>query len=265
MNTEIKIIKGDSAKELGKIKPESVHLVVTSCPYDKLREYNGHNEWDFELTALRLFKVLVPGGILCWNVNDSVINGAETLTSSKQKIFFVESAGFRLHDTMIWSKSAISTPDPTRYHQCFEYVFILSKGPLRCFNPIRDKRNTYAGKTAFGMNTKRERNGELKPIRNRTTYSEFGVRTNVWHGLTRSQEEPCKRLDHHAMMPRWLARDLIRSFSNEGDVVLDPFAGSGTSGWEAYEMCRHAILIDKDLASFKMMTNRKSKLQPRLI
>lgn len=264
--TTIKIIQGDSATKLFDIPPNSVHLVVTSPPYDDLRSYNGHHEWDFPKTAREIHRILVPGGVLCWDVADSVIDGQETLTSSKQKIFFVEKAKFHLHDTMIWEKPISSMPDASRYFQVFEYVFVLSKGgPPRVFNPIHDRRNIWAGKSAFGQNSKRQRNGDIKPMRQRGLYSEFGMRGNVWYGNTRSQEEPCKALKHHAMMPRWLAKDLIASWSQEGDTVLDPFGGSGTVGWQARQAGRNAILIDKDPAAVKLMRSHANKLQPELV
>lgn len=263
--TEIKIIHGDSACMMTSMDSESIHLCVTSPPYDKLRDYGNH-AWDFENTARQLFRVMVPGGIVCWNVNDSVIDGCETLTSCKQKIFFAEQAGFRVHDTMIWEKTHVGTPDSTRYHQMFEYIFILSKGAPRVFNPIKDRKNIWAGlNPAFGKNTKRKPNGEMRTLTSRAICDEFGLRKNVWKGNSRAQEEPCKKLPHHAMMPRWLAKDLIRSFSDEGDTVLDPFAGSGTVGWMARDMGRNCVMIDIDKHAIGLMRRKQKMLQPELV
>jgi site-specific DNA-methyltransferase (adenine-specific) len=263
--TTIEIKYGDSVKMMIGMRDETIHLVVTSPPYDKLRDYGNH-PWDFENTARQLYRVLVPGGIVCWNVNDSVVNGCETLTTCKQKIFFVEQAGFRVHDTMIWEKTHVGTPDSSRYHQMFEYIFILSKGAPRVFNPIKDRKNIWAGlNPAFGKNTKRKPNGEMRTLTSRNICLEFGLRKNVWQGNSRAQEEPCKKLPHHAMMPRWLAKDLIRSFSNEGDTVLDPFAGSGTVGFMARDMNRNSVMIDKDRHAIQLMRNKKKMLQPELV
>lgn len=263
--TEIQIIQGDSACKLTSMDSELIHLCVTSPPYDKLRDYGNH-AWDFENTAKQLYRVMVDGGIVCWNVNDSVIDGCETLTSCKQKIFFVEQAGFRVHDTMIWEKTHVGTPDSSRYHQMFEYVFILSKGAPRVFNPIKDRKNILAGlNPAFGKNTKRKPNGEMRTLSSRAICDDFGLRKNVWKGNSRAQEEPCKKLPHHAMMPKWLAKDLIRSFSNEGDTVLDPFAGSGTVGWMARDMGRYAVMIDIDKHAIGLMRRKQKMLQPELV
>lgn len=242
---KVTVICGDCAEVLSAMPAESVHLGVTSPPYDRLRTYQGFT-WDFERTARELYRVLVPGGVLCWNVGDSVIDGSETLTSAKQKIFFHEEVGFRVHDTMIYEKLNFSHPEHVRYHQVFEYVFILSKGAPRCFNPIKDKPNASAGDPgSFGVNSFALPDGS-RGVRAKKTITKYGMRTNVWRGKTRGQEEFGKTLPRPGMMPRWLARDLIVSWSNPGDVVIDPMAGSGTTGEEAIQLDRGAILIEQD-------------------
>lgn len=220
----------------------SIQLVVTSPPYDNLRTYGGHS-WDFENTARQLTRLLCDGGIICWNVGDSVVDGSETLTSCKQKIFFREECGLRIHDTMIYEKSNFGQPERSRYHQLFEYVFVLSKGKPRCFNPIKDKPNAWAGTGTFGRNTLRESDGTMGE-RKRNIIEPFGMRGNVWRGNTRGQEDCCDGVSHPAMMPKWLARDLILSWSNVGDTVLDPMAGSGTTATEALALGRKAISIE---------------------
>lgn len=226
------IVQGDCLDTLRLLPENSVPLVVTSPPYDKLRDYKGY-KFDFEAIAIELYRVMTPGGVVCWVVGDSVVNGGETLTSSKQKIYFVEVCGFRVHDTMIYFKANFSAPEKVRYHQAFEYIFALSKGAPRVFNPLKDRPNLWAGHGGtFGNSTKRHKDGKQKLI-NRGTNSErpiaeYGMRMNVWHGKTAGQERPCQPLDHPAQMPEWLAGDLILSWSNEGDLVLDPLAGGGT-------------------------------------
>lgn len=243
----IKILQGDWIEQQANVPDDSVHLVVTSPPYDDARTYGQEKlEFDFEAMALSLYRVVVPGGIVCWNVNDMVKDGSESVTSCKQKIFFKDKCGFLIHDTMIYEKSNGSKPNPRRYNQVFEYIFILSKGVPCTVNLIRDKPNVTAGKAVFGKHTMREKDGSMSLRKNRIVAAEFGVRGNVWRGNTRGQEDVCQSLPHPAMMPKWLARDLVLSFSNPGDTVLDPMAGSGTTGMVATETGRSAILCDKN-------------------
>jgi DNA modification methylase len=82
------------------------------------------------------------------------------------------------------------------------------------------------------------------------------MRGNVWKGKTRGQEEMCCKLPHPAMMPRWLVRDLILSWSNPGDTLLDPFGGSGTTGQVALELGRSATLIELNPDYVKMIEAR---------
>lgn len=111
----------DSVAALQTLETGSTQLVVTSPPYDNLRTYGGH-KWDFEGTARELFRVMCEGGIVCWNVNDAVVDGPETLTSFRQALYFKDVCGFRVHDTMIYEKSNGSKPDPWRYNPCMEYI-----------------------------------------------------------------------------------------------------------------------------------------------
>lgn len=239
----LRVIHGDCVERMRELQASSVQLVVTSPPYDALRTYGGHS-WDFEATARELYRVLCNGGVLCWNVGDSTVDGSETLTSMRQAICFVDRVGFRMHDTMIYEKSNFSHPSHNRYHQLFEYVFVLAKGRPRVFNPIKDKRNAWAGTGTFGKNRLREADGSMGE-RKRNIIPKFGMRGNVWRGKTAGQEGAlCQGSDHPAPMPEWLARDLIISWSNPGDTVLDPFGGRGTTGSEALDLGRKAILIE---------------------
>ena len=217
--------------------PKSVDLIVTSPPYDNLRTYNGYY-FEFEPIAHAITRVLKPGGVLVWIVGDSTINGRETITSAKQKIYFVEQCGLWLHDTMIYAKRNFSHPEKTRYHNVFEYMFIFSKGKPKTFNPIKDRKNLTAGELGNkGINTFTLKDGS-KSVRKKKVTQEYGMRHNVWLGNTRGQEDMCVKLNHPAMMPKWLAADHIKTWSNTGDVVYDPMAGSGTVIQEAQKLNR---------------------------
>ena len=232
----------------------SIQCCVTSPPYDSLRTYGGYT-WDFEATARELQRVMVVGGIICWNVGDSVVDGSETLTSFKQAIFFKDVLGLRVHDTMIYEKVNFGHPEKVRYHQAFEYVFILSTGAPRCFNPLKDKPNVYAGTQTWGRNSVREANGEMT-LRKKNTITDFGMRLNVWRGKTSGQERSTAGSLHPAAMPEWLAGDLILSWSNPGDTVLDPFAGAGTVGLMANKHGRKSLLLELNPEYCQITANR---------
>lgn len=240
MSLEInKVHNIDCVKGMSDIVNDSIDLTVTSPPFQALRDYNGFS-WDFSSVAQELFRVTKQGGIVCWNEGDSVVDGSETLSPLAHAIYF-KACGFNVHDTMIYQKKNFSNPEKTRYHQTWEYVFILSKGKPKTFNPIKDRPNICAGKIgSVGNNTVTQVDGS-KLVRPRKVNTQFGIRHNVWLGNTRGQEEMGKSLSHPAMMPRWLARDLILSWSNQNDVVLDPFAGSGTTLEEAQKTFRQFV------------------------
>jgi site-specific DNA-methyltransferase (adenine-specific) len=199
-----------------------IDLTVTSPPYDNLRAYNGYS-FDFEAVAKELFRVTKKGGVVVWVVGDATIKGSETGTSFRQALYFKE-IGFNLHDTMIWCKDSTAFPSSNRYFQATEYMFILSKGRPGKFNRIKDRKNKYAGATIHG--TSRGKNGKTKRKTNSGTVREYGSRFNYWIQPTEKQS---KNYGHPAMFPEKLARDHIISWSNKGDLVYDPFMGSGTT------------------------------------
>ena len=247
-----KIHCGDSAVMLARLPDECIDLTVTSPPYDNLRTYNGYS-FDFEAIARQLYRVTKPGGVVVWVVADETTNGSESVTSCKQKIFFREQCGFYIHDTMIYEKANFSNPSKNRYHQVVEYMFVLSKGAPKTFNPIIDMKNKYG--TCWGVNTFRHIDGSMK-IRKKNKAREYGMRTNIWRMKTAGQENICKPQAHPAPFPESLAHDHILSWSNPGDVVLDPMCGSGTTSKEAKELGRHFICFDISAEYVEQSTDR---------
>ena len=217
---------GNNIDLIQDIKDKSIDLVVTSPPYDNLRDYDGKSNFQFKEIANELYRVTKNGGVIVWIVGDQTINGSETCTSFKQAIYF-NKIGFNLHDTMIYKKMGIIYPDTNRYYQNFEYMFIFSKGNPKTFNPIKDRKNKYSGYKMHGKT--RNQNGEFF---NRSCHGKiiepFGVRYNVWE-IPASSTEFNNVSQHPATFPQKLVEDHIKSWSNEGDMVLDPFLGSGTT------------------------------------
>jgi len=236
VSEQYSIHKGDCLDHLKHIQENSIDLILTSPPYDNLRDYNSYS-FNFPEISKELYRVTKKGGVLVWVVSDSVIHGSESGTSFRQALHFKE-IGYNLHDTMIWEKPNFSNPSRNRYHQVFEYMFILTKGKPKTFNPILDVVNKYG--TCWGKNTARLPDGTMVP-RPKNPGRILGMRRNVWKNNTVGQDYVCQKQPHPAMMPEKLVRDHITSWSNEGDTVLDPFLGSGTTGMMAVQMKRNFI------------------------
>ena len=253
---------------------ESVDLCITSPPYDDLRTYNDSSKWDFNVfkdVAASLTRVLKPGGIIMWNVNDATINGSETGSSFRQCLYFMDACGLRLHDTMIYEKTGTafaSGPNSVRYTQIFEYCFILSKGKPKTVNLIQDKKNKWAGVSSWGNAKTRNKDGTMNdPGRKSNPIREYGVRTNIWKiknsgGFGQSSKTSYK---HPATMPEELARGHILSWSNKGDLVIDPFMGSGTTAQVCIEENRNFIGFEIDPEYHAMCESRAISSTPTLL
>lgn len=243
-----KIINADSIKVLKLMPKDSIDLVVTSPPYDNLRDYSGSLVWDFatfKKIARGLKRVLKPGGVIIWVVGDKTKNGNKSLTSFKQSIFF-QQLGLNIYDIIIYEKSGTGPPHPNRYFNAFEYMFVISKGVPRKINILKDKPNKWAGHSTFGNVTRRESDGTLTN-KGRKTINEFGARTNIWrynNGKGFTTKDKIAH-EHPAIFPEKLVLDHIKSWSEEGDIVLDVFGGSGTTTKMASELNRNWIYIDK--------------------
>lgn len=203
-----------------------IDLTVTSPPYDNLRTYNGYS-FDFESIAKELYRVTKEGGVVVWVVGDATVKGCETNTSFKQALFFKE-CGFNLHDTMIYHKEAVGAcGSKNGYNQSFEYMFVFTKGKLKTFNPIKDLIPKNAGKPTRYAKTKSSKKGYNLDAHIKIA-PKSSKRQNVWTykiGFSSRND----RNKHPAIFPEKLANDHIISWSNEGDLVYDPFMGSGTT------------------------------------
>jgi len=230
------VICGNCLEVMKEIPDGSIDMVLTSPPYDNLRDYKGYT-FDFEGIANELYRVTKDGGVVVWVVGDATIKGSETGTSFKQALYFKE-IGFNLHDTMIYRKVNPIPLTHNRYEQCFEYMFVFSKGTPKTFNAIRvacktkgsdTKQRTFYHKTD-GVLSKGNKNDVVKDTKQKD---------NVWDIPTYSG-----RYGHPAIFPEKLAEDHILSWSNEGDIILDPMAGSGTTLKVAKKLKRDFIGIE---------------------
>jgi site-specific DNA-methyltransferase (adenine-specific) len=231
-----KVIQGDCLEVMKDIPDKSIDMILTSPPYDNLRTYNGY-AFDFVGVAKELYRVTKQGGVVVWVVGDETSKFCESLSSFKQAIYFNE-IGFNLLDTMIFAKKDYPPAYPTlrRYANQFEYMFVFSKGKPETFNPIQvEKMGLGQGKKAF-----RKTNGELV----RKLVVDNGKKTKPASNLWFYQVGGGNGSNHPAVFPEKLAEDHILSWSNEGDTILDPMAGSGTTLKMAKKNNRNYIGIE---------------------
>jgi site-specific DNA-methyltransferase (adenine-specific) len=259
---------GDCLTIMQEMPDKCIDLTVTSPPYDNLREYKGYS-FDFEGIAKELFRITKDGGVVVWVVGDATVNGSETGTSFKQALYFKE-IGFNLHDTMIYKKETHIPQNHNRYEQCFEYMFVFSKGSLHTFNPlivITKQRTSHPPSKTKSESQKQ--NGASSGSRTTKTvqFKYTRIRDNVFGyklGLNMSQSDK-EAFNHPATFPEKLANDHILSWSNEGDIVLDPFNGSGTTCKMARVNQRNYIGIDVSEEYCAIAEKRLEKVNNRKI
>lgn len=236
-----KIYCGDCLKVMITMPDNFIDLIVTSPPYDNLRTYKGY-VFDFKNIAEELYRVTKQGGIVVWVVGDETIKGSETGTSFRQALYFKE-IGFNLHDTMIYQKVNWVPLTHNRYEQSFEYMFVFSKGRPNTFNPQRLPCINAGKAEKYGIE-RRKNFGKQHSMRlyNKTIYiktKETKIHPNIFI-YTLGKE----KTGHPAPFPDKLANDHIISWSNKGDIVLDPMCGSGTTCKMAKRLGRKYIGID---------------------
>ena len=268
--SKIDLRQGDCLELMKDIPDECVDLTVTSPPYDNLRSYNGNNEaWSetvWKAVIKELYRVTAEGGVVVWVVSDSTVNGSETGTSFKQALHFKD-VGFNIHDTMIYAKNNPVPLTHNRYEQQFEYMFVLSKGKPKVFNGIREP-SMYAGQKRNREYKAREYSSE--GIRSRdewTTVKDTRLRRNIWNYSVGNGHGTTDRIayKHPAIFPEQLANDHIISWSNEGDIVLDPFMGSGTTGVACVNTNRNFIGMELDETYFNIAKERITRMEQEVI
>lgn len=236
---------------MSRMSDNFIDLVLTSPPYDNLRQYGGNQTYhqrlnetgysfQFEEIASELKRVLKPGGVIMWNIQDQIINGSKTGNSMRQALYFME-LGLKLHDHLIWQKTGTPFPSTHRYRNVWENMFIFSKGKPKTFNPIL-VRNKTGGRV---WNNRRQRNTEgiLEETGKVIKVKEYGIDNNVWlipNGYANAKHFKGFQ-NHPAIFPDELASRHIITWTNEDDIVYDPFLGSATTTKIAKQLNRKWI------------------------
>jgi DNA modification methylase len=235
----------------------SIDLTVTSPPYDDLRVYNGYS-FEIERVVPELYRVTKEGGVVVWVVGDRTKDGDESGTSFRQALFFKE-AGFKLWDTMLFVKQNPAPSDcGRRYRQCFEYMFAFSKGLVATFNPLTEPTKT-AGR--IQDNFRLENTGRRPYVSSRPmVVADTRKLGNIFtYAIGTSQS-----FKHPAVFPEALARDQILTWSNPGELVYDPFLGSGTTAKVAIDLGRRVIgsEISEEYAEMSRLRCRDHAVPP---
>ena len=249
-----KIYNCDCLEGMRRMEAESVDLTVTSPPYDCLRKYGGC-EWSFDkfkAIAAEIARVLKQGGVCVWVVGDATIDGSETGTSFRQALYFKDECGLNLYDTMLYMKANPIPQTQPRYEQMFEYMFVFSKGRPKTFNPIREKCKRAGQPQQWG----RTINTDERTVKYLREDDVQQTRETKIHGNVFTYGIGGNPTGHPAVFPEMLAADQINSWSNEGDVVLDPFMGSGTTAKVARALNRHYIGFEISPEYCKLIANR---------
>ncbi|MBI4313771.1 MAG: site-specific DNA-methyltransferase [Candidatus Omnitrophica bacterium] len=248
-----RVIQGDCLAVLGKLPASSVDLIVTSPPYADNRKgvYNGiapdrYVEW-FLPIAGQLQRVLKPTGSFVLNIKERAVNG-ERHPYVLQLTLRLREQGWLWIEEYIWhKKNCYPGRWPNRFRDAWE----------RCLHFSRQKRfRMYQDAVMVPMGNwkvSRLRNlSETDKVRdNSQALSGFGKRVANWVGRERAyptnvlhMATECGNKNHSATFPVALPDWFIRLFTKPGDVVLDPFMGSGTSAVACVRARRHFIGVE---------------------
>jgi len=238
------IVQGDCLKVLARIPDDAIDLTVCSPPYDTLRSYHG--DWSLDLPALgqALYRVTRIGGAAIVVIGDGTKNFAKSLTTARLTLDWCDTVGWRLFEQCLYHRDG--NPGAwwsKRFRVDHKSILIFFKGnrPKTFDKTSLMVPSKHAGKSFAG--TDRQTNGSLKPITPKIV-NPAKCRGTVWHYAASNTEGNRIKKQHPATFPDKLALDLIHCFSQEGDVVLDPFAGSGTTCVMAALAGRQFIGID---------------------
>ena len=237
------IICRDNVELLKTFPDECIDMVVTSPPYDSLRDYNGY-ELDLHGLGEQLLRVLKDGAICVMVIQDSTKDFAKSLTSFRTIVDWCDNIGFRLFECNIYNRQGTEGAWwKKRFRVDHEYMPIFLKGKRPQYF---DKENIkipskHGGKVMTGANirTKSGRTGSRKVKINPTkcpgTVMTFG---NTCGGESKLKSQ------HPAVFPNMLAYDMIECFCPPNGIVLDPFNGSGTTTLAAKCLGRNYIGVD---------------------
>ncbi|MDP3111597.1 MAG: site-specific DNA-methyltransferase [Thermodesulfovibrionales bacterium] len=269
-----KIILGDCKEVLKSLDENSIDLIVTSPPYADSRNgtYGGikpdhYVEWFLPISK-ELLGVLKPDGTFILNIKEKVVNG-ERHTYVIELILEMRKQGWLWTEEFMWhKKNCYPGKWPNRFRDSWERLLQFNK--TKNFNMYQDEVMVPMGKWA---KTRLRNLSETDMVRdNSKVGSGFGKKianwlnkdkaypTNVLHMATE-----CSNRNHSAVFPEALPEWFIKLFTKEGDLVLDPFMGSGTTTRVANRLKRNSIGIDIAKEYYKMVKEQANSYKDILL
>ncbi|MFZ4524130.1 MAG: DNA-methyltransferase [Chlorobium sp.] len=268
METRTDLYLGDCTQLLKTLPDDSVDLIFTSPPYADQRKqtYGGFHpddyvEW-FLPISLQLLRVLKPTGTFVLNIKEKVVNG-ERSTYVMELILEMRKQGWFWTEEFIWhKKNCYPGKWPNRFRDSWERLIQFNKSkhfymdqqavmvPMGDWSKSRLKNLSETDKT---RDESKVGSGFGKNISNWLD-REMAYPTNVLHLATE-----CNNKKHSAAFPEGLPEWFVKLFTKEGDTVLDPFMGSGTTNAVAKRMRRNSIGIEMVPEYYDMV---KKELKP---
>lgn len=255
-----KNIHDEAYSIIAQLPDNSIDMVLISPPYVDVYEYHGNYSYYFWGIAEELYRILKPGRVLVW-IEGMVTRDFDESDNVYEHIKGFREVGFKRLDTMIYQKKGFGKPEPTvrkRYVQSFEFMLILTKGKIKKWNPIKDRKNTCAGMKHTGR-TIRQKDGSLKNNKKEILYyNDYGLRYNIWQYQNSYGHGTRDKIayNHPAIFPEKMAEDHIRTWSDPGEIILDPFMGSGTTAKMALLNNRKFIGIEKNKKYVEIANSR---------
>jgi site-specific DNA-methyltransferase (adenine-specific) len=235
---------GDNVELLKGLPSNSVDIVVTSPPYDGIRDYKGNANFDLHKVGAEIFRTLKDGGIAVMVIQDQTRNFGKTLTSFRTAVDWCDNIGFKLFESLIYKKlGAEGAWWNKRFRVDHEYMLVFLKGDKPAYfnkEPLKIP-SKWGGVTMTGGGT-RLTNG----TRIETRKIKINLRKcpgTVWAYETAGDGTRAKHR-HPATYPDKLPYDFIRCFCPPDGIVLDPFIGSGTTALAAKTLNRNYLGFD---------------------
>jgi len=261
-----KIYNEDCLEGMKKIPSDSIDLVITSPPYDNLRDYKK-GEWNLDLPSVgkEISRVLKDGGICVMIIQDQTKDGRKSLTSFKTIVDWCENTELDLWECCIYQRNGTAGAWwSKRFRVDHEYIPIFIKGKRpQYFNKehmkvpvnqeykkINESKNFLGGRSTNGEQIKNYKKVELNDTKC------VGTVMHYKNSARESGGAKTLKKRHPATFPDKLVKDFINAFTQEGDVVLDPFMGSGTTAVIAKNESRKYIGFEINNEYFKLIKER---------